>query len=138
MLGFFCFDPFTLPLHLVNCVGIELIDFSVHNIDVFSKLLSIVFKLFQAYLESGTLVVSLENLLLSLSNANLAYFILLLQVNNKFILPLNDGLVLLNHLLGLVRLASVLFIHILAHVVEGRELLVKSSDLVVFHNHKLI
>ena len=76
--------------------------------------------------------------MLSLSNANLANFVLLLQIDDEFVLPFDDGLIFINHLLGLLRLTLVLCVHICAHVTESRELLVQTSDLIVFNDHQLL
>ena len=61
-----------------------------------------------------------------------------MQVNNELVLSLDNGLVLIKHLLGLLTLALVIARHVLTHVVEGMQLLVQTSDLVILDNDELI
>jgi len=125
-------------LHLVTRVGVKLVDFSVHDIDVGGELLAVVLKLLKAHLERRSLIVTFEHFLLCLSDANLTHFILLLQVDNQFVLPLDYCFILFYHFLGLLALALILGIHIAAHVVKGAYLLVQARDLVVFDDHQLV
>jgi len=89
-------------------------------------------------LKCSSLIVSFEHFLLSLGDADLAHFVLLLKIYDQFVLPLDDGLVLFNHFLGLFTLARVFGVHIGTHVIECADLLVEVSDLVVLHYHQLI
>ena len=89
-------------------------------------------------MKSSSLVISLQYFFLRLSDSNLANLVFLLQVNNELVLSLDNGLVLVKHLLGLLALALVIARHVLTHVVEGMQLLVQTSDLVILDNDELI
>ena len=136
--GSLCLDSSLLLLHLVAGVSVELVDLSVHHVDVRRELLSVVLKFFQADLQGSPLIVALENFLLCLRNSNLADFVLLLQIDYQFVLSLDHGLVLLDHLLRLLALSVVLRTHVCPHVVESIEFLVKTRDFVVFNYHQLV
>ena len=125
-------------LHLVACVGVELVDLSVHHVDVRRELLSVVFELLQADLQGSPLIVALEYFLFSLRDSNLTNFVFLLQIDNELVLPLDHSLVFLNHLLRLLALSLVLCAHVGSHVVEGIEFLVEARDFVIFDDHELV
>ena len=76
--GSLCLDSSLLLLHLIAGVSVELVDLSVHHVNVRRELLSVVLKFFQADLQGSPLIVALENFLLRLRNTNLADFVLLL------------------------------------------------------------
>lgn len=110
----------------------------VHRIDVGCQCFTTVLKIFKADLKSSSLVISLQYFFLCLCDSNLANLVFLLQVDNELVLTLDDGLVFIEHLLGLLALALVIARHVLTHVVEGMKLLVQTSDLVILDNDELI
>ena len=127
-----------LLLHAVASECIEFVNFAIHDLYVLSKLLPVVFKFLQAHLQGSSLVVTLQHFLLCLGDANLANFILLLKVNDQFVLTLNHSLVLIDHLLSLLGLLLVLGLHACAHVIQSAQLLIQASDFVVLDDAKLV
>jgi hypothetical protein len=73
-----------------------------------------------------------------LSDVDLTHLILLLEIDNEFVLTLDYGLVLVNHFISLFLLALGVSVHSCAHVVQSVQFLVQTCDLIVFDDDKLV
>lgn len=138
MFGFFSFHSFLINLGLVVVVSAEVRNLGVHRRDVCRQRFPVVFKFLESDLQLSSFVIPFVNFFFGCGDVDLANLILLLKVDDEFILALDDGFVFINHLFGLLLLALGVSIHLCAHVVQCMQLFVQTSDFVVFDDDQLI
>lgn len=127
-----------INLGLVVVVGTEVRNLGVHCRDVCRQRFPVVFELLQSDLQLSSFVIPLVNFFFRCGDVDLTNLILLLKVDDEFVLALDDSFVFINHLFGLLLLALGVSIHLCAHVVQSMQLFVQTSDFVIFNDDQLI
>ena len=77
------------------------------------------------------------DVLLGLGNPNLAYLVLLLEINNQFVLSLNDISLVLNSSYAVLESLLKVLNRLLLNLVEKLKFLIQSDDFVFLDNVQL-
>jgi len=128
----------SLPLLLNNGPFTELDELVSHDLDVASHLLPSILEFLQPVLQLGSVSLLLLGHFNGLGHSHHENFILLIEISDELVLPLNDSLVFFDLLEGV--LGSLLGVerHVRPEVVQGIDFFIESSDLIVLNDDQII